>query len=67
MGNGGVENLEGRVFLEESVTDSLDEVGFAEAGATIEKERIVATAGGVDDAAGGGNGEVVVGTDDEVL
>ena len=45
----------------------MDEVGFAEARTTIEKERIIAAARGVDDATSGGNGEIVIGADDEVI
>ena len=67
VGDGSVEDFEGRVAREEGVADGLDEVGFAEAGAAVEEEGVVAGAGGVDDAAGGGNGEVVVATDDEII
>ena len=42
-------------------------MGFAEAWATVEEEWIVAVAWGIDDTAGGGDGEIIVGTDDEVI
>ena len=67
VGNGGVEDFEGGIFSKKLVADGLDEVGLAEAGATIEEEGIIAVAGGVDDTASGGDGEVVVGADDEIV
>ena len=42
-------------------------MGFAEAWATVEEERVVAVAWGINDAASGGDGEVIVGTNDEVI
>ena len=42
-------------------------MSFSKTRATIKEERIVAVAGGVNDAAGGGDGEVVVGADDEIV
>ena len=54
MGDRGVEDFQGRVFMEKFVTDGLDEVGFTEAGAAVEEEGVVAVARGIDDAFGGG-------------
>ena len=42
-------------------------MGFAETGAAIEKEWVVAVTWGIDNAAGSGDGEVIIGTDDEVV
>ena len=42
-------------------------MGFAEAWAAIEEEGIITVAWGINDAASGGDGEVIVGTDDEVI
>ena len=67
MRNGGVEDFEGWVAAEKFVADSLDKVGFAEAGSTIEEEGVVAGAWSVDDAFGGGDGEVVVATNNETI
>ena len=65
--NWGVENLEGGVFAEKFVTDGLDEVGFTKTRTAIEEKGVVAAARSVDDAASGGDREVVVGADDEVF
>jgi len=67
MGDGGVKDFKGRVFFEEFVADSLDKVSFAETGTTVEEERVVTVARGIDNATGGGDGEIVVGADDEVV
>lgn len=47
--------------------DGLEEVGFAEAGAAVEEERVVGGAGGVADGDATGVGETVAGADDEVV
>ena len=67
VGDGGVEDFEGRVFAEKFVADGLDEMGFAEARATIEEEWVVAFAWGVDNAAGGGDRKVIIRADDEII
>ncbi len=67
VGDGGVEDFEGRVFAEKFVADGLDEMGFAEARSTIEEEWVVAFAWGVDDATSGGDGKVIIGADDEII
>ena len=51
-----IEDFKARVFFKEFVTDGLDEVGFAEAGTTVEEEWIIACAWGIDDAFSGRNG-----------
>ena len=45
----------------------MDEVGFAETGATIKKEWVVAITRGIDNTLSGGEGKVVVGADDEII
>ena len=67
MRNRGVEDFQRGVFSQKFIADGLDEVGFAEARAAIEEERVIAAARGVDDTASGGNGEIVIRTDDEVI
>ena len=42
-------------------------MGFAETGATIKEEGIVAGAGGFDNVFGGGDCEFIITTDDEVI
>ncbi len=42
-------------------------MGFTEAWATIEEKGIITVAWGINDAASGGDGEVVIGADDEVV
>ena len=42
-------------------------MSFAETGAAVEEKRVVAAAGGIDNAASGGDGKIVVGADDEVI
>ena len=65
--DGGVEDFVVGVALQELIADSLDEVSFAEARAAVEEEWIATRAWSVDDAFGGGSGDVVVGADDEVV
>ena len=60
VGNGSIKNLVVWVAMEKFVADGLDEVGLAEAGATIEEERVVTVARGVDDAFSGSVGDIVV-------
>ena len=67
VGDRGVEDFEGRVFTEKFVADGLDEMGFAEAGATVEEEWVVAFAWGVDDATSGGDSKVIIGANDEII
>ena len=67
MRDGGVEDFVVGVALQELIADSLDEVSFAEARAAVEEEWIATRAWSVDDAFGGGSGDVVVGADDEVI
>lgn len=67
VSDGGVEDFEGRVFAKKFIADGLDEMGFAEARATIKEEWIVAFAWGVDDATSGGDGKVIIGADDEII
>jgi hypothetical protein len=67
VGDRGVEDFEGRVFTEKFVADGLDEMGFAEARATIEEEWVVTFAWGVDNAASGGDRKVIIGADDEII
>ena len=67
MSDGGIEDFKGRVLLQECIADGLDEVGFAKTRATIQEERVVAVARGIDDAPGSGKGKVVVGADDETI
>ena len=54
-------------MFEKFVADGLDKVGFTEAGSAIEEEGVVAAAGSIDDATGGRNSKIVVGTDDEII
>ena len=67
MRDGSVEDFVIGIATEKFVADGLDEVGFAEAGTAIKEEGVVAVAGVFDDVFGGGNGEIVVGADDEVI
>ena len=67
VGDGGVEDFEGRVFAEKFVADGLDEMGFAEARTTIEEKWVVSFAWGVNNTAGGGDGKVIIGADDEII
>ena len=67
MRNRGVKNFEGGILFEKFVADGLDKVGFTEAGSAIEEEGVVAAAGSIDDATGGRNSKIVVGTDDEII
>ena len=67
VGNGSVEDFEVGITINEFVTDSLDKMGLAEAGATVEEKRVWVGAWMVDDTFGGGDGEVVVATDDEII
>ena len=50
MGDGGVENFQGRVFAEKLVTDGLNKVGFAETGTSIEEKWIITGTWTVNDA-----------------
>ena len=65
VGDRGVEDFVVGVFLDEFVTDGLNEMGFTEPGAAVKKEGIVTVAGGIDDVLSGGESEVVIGADDE--
>lgn len=49
------------------VANSLNEMGFTEAGATVEKEGIKTRTRGVDDAFGGGNCEIIIAADDKII
>lgn len=42
-------------------------MSFTKAGATVKEKRIIAGAGGINDAFGGGDGEVVIGTNDKII
>ena len=67
VGDGGVEDFEVGMETEKLIADSLDEVSFAETGAAVEEKRVLAFAGGVDNASCGSNGNVVITTDDEII
>ena len=67
MGDGGIEDFEAGVFFEEFITDGLDEVSFTETWSTIEKEWVITTAGCINNTAGSGNSEVIIGADDEII
>lgn len=54
------------IFLD-FIADSLNEVGFAETGATVEKERVVTGARVFNDASCGSNSEVIVATYDKTI
>lgn len=63
----GVEDFEAGVFFEKFVTDGLDEVSLAKAWAAIEEKGVIAFAGCIDDAAGGGNSEIIIGANYEII
>ena len=67
VGNGGIEDFVVGVSVDEFVADGLDKMGFAESWSAIEEERVTASAGGIDDAFGSGDGNVVVGADDKTI
>lgn len=52
-------------FGEEFLSDGLHEVGFSQAGAAVEEQRVVCAAGGFRDGFRGGVGESVSRTDDK--
>ena len=62
-----VENARFWLLADDFVADGLHKVGFTEASATVEEERIVLLAGVVSDRSRGGIGEVVARADDEVV
>ena len=62
-----VENARFWLFADDFVADGLHKVGFTEASATVEKERIIFLTWVVSDRSRSSIGEVVTGADDEVI
>ena len=62
-----VEDFEVWITLFKLITDGLYEVGFAEAGSTIEEEGIITITRRVNDVFGGRYSQVIIGADDKVI
>ena len=56
-----------RVFLDDVIADGVDQVGLAEAGAAVDEQRVVGTAGIAANLECGGTRQIIRLADDEVV
>ena len=67
MGNWCVKDFIVRIVFKKFVANSLNKVGFAEAWSTIKKEWVTASARVFNNAFSGGNGDIIIATNDKTV